>query len=320
MTLLWLSWKRTSFQSVSLRQIWITTISQKRRVASLAAALLLHLIAPPFLPRMPLASQPSRRDNASFPPPPPPPLLQDAKIDWLSRVIAETQEMAGVLEVKPGKIVAGLEAEFTNKWLVAMAKCARGDFKPASAPAPAPAPAPAAAAAPKKKEGSPQAPVPQKAVPLKPSAQQQLHEEPPPRAAPPPPSQDDDGQENAASAAAPPARAARLERPVTARRPPPAPRVGTSGADRPPPPPPAAAVVIIGDGVPLSHVTPRLPLSSHAFAGDVPDDGSDDDAASPHHSLHSAREVYGGMGDQGAVVADILRVSCTSSAWRWACG
>ena len=36
-----------------------------------------------------------------------------------------------LLDVKPGKIVAGLEAEFTNKWLVAMAKCARGDFKDA---------------------------------------------------------------------------------------------------------------------------------------------------------------------------------------------
>jgi hypothetical protein len=40
----------------------------------------------------------------------PPPPMQDAKIYWLSRVIAETQEMAGGLEVKPGKIVAGLEA------------------------------------------------------------------------------------------------------------------------------------------------------------------------------------------------------------------
>jgi hypothetical protein len=166
--------------------------------------------------------------------------LQDAKIDWLARVIAETQELAGPLEVKPGKIVAGLEPEFTNRWLVAMAKCARGDFKPA----PAPAPAPAIAAPPKKKESSPSA-----APPLKPTPQQQqLHEEPPPRAAPPPQTHEEDNMEQSASAAAPPARAARLERPVTARRPPPAPRAGTSGADRPPPPPPAAAVVIIGDG------------------------------------------------------------------------
>ena len=88
---------------------------------------------------------------------------QDAKIDWLTRVIAETQELAGPLEVKPGKIVAGLEAELTNKWLVAMAKCARGDFKPAPVPAPAPA-----AAVQKKKEGSPSAP-----APLKPTPQQQ---------------------------------------------------------------------------------------------------------------------------------------------------
>ncbi len=163
-------------------------------------------------------------------------ITQDAKIDWLTRVIGETQELAGPLEVKPGKIVAGLEAEYTNKWLVALAKCARGDFKPA----PAPAPAPVA----KKKESSPNAPAPLKPTPQ----QQQMHEEPPPRAAPPPQSHDDDAQESTASAAAPPARGARLERPVTARRPPPAPRAGTSGADRPPPPPPAAAVMIIGDG------------------------------------------------------------------------
>ncbi len=174
------------------------------------------------------------------------PTSQDAKIDWLTRVIAETQELSGPLEVKPGKIVAGLEAEFTNKWLIAMAKCVRGDFTPAAAPAPAPAPAP------KKKESSPKAP-----APLKPASQQhQQLEEPAPRAAPPPHSNDDDGQENTSAAAAPPARAARLERPVTARRPPPAPRVGTSGADRPPPPPSAAAVVIIGDG---SFFPPVMP-------------------------------------------------------------
>ncbi len=49
-------------------------------------------------------------------------------------------------------------------------------------------------------------------------------------------------------------------------------------------------------------------MCSFARTGDVPDDASDDGSASPQHSMNSAREVYGGMGDQGAVVADILRV------------
>ncbi len=43
-------------------------------------------------------------------------------------MISETQDVAGALQVKPSKILAGLEPEFTNLWLIAMAKCARGDF------------------------------------------------------------------------------------------------------------------------------------------------------------------------------------------------
>jgi serine/threonine protein kinase len=65
-------------------------------------------------------------------------LPQEARIDWLTRVISETQELAGPLQVRPGKILAGLEPELTNLLLIAIARCARRDFgsefKPAAAP------------------------------------------------------------------------------------------------------------------------------------------------------------------------------------------
>lgn len=50
---------------------------------------------------------------------------RDQKIDFLTKAIALTELMSGEkLEVKPAKIVAGLEADKTNIFLQAMFKCA----------------------------------------------------------------------------------------------------------------------------------------------------------------------------------------------------